>query len=502
MYSTIRLIVFFVVCSVLLWLPQPVHAQEENPDLQRGIADLRQGNYEEALESFLKVSGDEPKSSVAAYFLGVTYKNLQDYEKAEKHLKEAFNLEPRVKEAILELAEVQFKLDKLSEALTIVAVAEGEGVRPGQTAFLKGRILAEKGDNLAAIESFEKAKELNSGLVQGADYQIGLLNLKQGKFEKAAGIFNAVLVKDPNTEMAAFAKYYLDKINRREKEGDPLQLSFGLYFQYDDNVVLRPGDTSAVSITDDDDYKEVLTAGVEYLPETSGPWDYNLQYSLYLSNHHSIETHDVMSHTFVLVPSYKLENGTFDVAVSYNHNWVDYEEYLRTISISPAYTRMFGTRHVLQTSLSFQNKDFLVAPSSIDEDRDSDEIGLNLNWYYYFAENKGYFNLVYKLNKEDTDGDNWEYIGNRAIATVLIPYNEKTQVSLSGEVKYQDFQNLHTTEGKERRDITYKATSLLSYKLYRLADLQLMYVYIRDNSNIAAYDYDRQIFSAGVGWNF
>ena len=80
-----KLLLFIAITAVLSVFSQPVMSQD-NPDLQRGIAEFRQENYEEALDGLLKARSADPGSSQAAYYLGVTYKNLQDYQEAKKHL--------------------------------------------------------------------------------------------------------------------------------------------------------------------------------------------------------------------------------------------------------------------------------------------------------------------------------------------------------------------------------------------------------------------------------
>ncbi len=517
-----KLLLFIAITVVLSVFSQPVMSQD-NPDLQRGIAEFRQENYEEALDGLLKARSAEPGSSEAAYYLGVTYKNLQDYQEAKKHLKDAVNLSPEIKEAGMELADVLYQLGDYQKALDVLAAAEKSGVRPGQTAFLKGLVLLEMNENAVAIESFNKAKAASPGLVQAADYQIGLALIKAEKLDEARVKFNEVVVKDPNTDMAAFSSHFIEKIEKKKRERSPYHYYLGLHFQYDDNVVLEPSDASAASnITDEDDYREVLTFGFEYVPRERETFDISAHYSFYLSNHHDLSSYDVMSHTLTVVPSYMIsENATADLALSYNYTFVDYDEYLSTAAVSPTYTRSFGKDNTLQMYVSYQKKEFFDEPSNEHEDRDADNYSLNLSWFHFFSqeesvlmplmetfqlmfftENKGYFNLLYRLYEDDTEGRNWQFIGNEGIATVLVPFTDKFKASFSGGVDYQDFMNVHTVYEKERRDIVYTFSALLFYKFYKNTNVQFLYLHRRDDSNIALYDYHRNVYSVGLEYRY
>jgi len=106
---------FFLYLAFFTFIPD-VFCQVP-PTLQEGIEQYRQENYEEAIEILTKVWGEqEPQSPVAAFFLGMAYKQVMDYPQASVHLEAAVTLTPRVKEALLELADVMYQLGKLEEA--------------------------------------------------------------------------------------------------------------------------------------------------------------------------------------------------------------------------------------------------------------------------------------------------------------------------------------------------------------------------------------------------
>ncbi len=521
MFSVKRLAVFVVTCSIVFIYSCPVYSQDQNPGLQSGIAEFNQENYEEALDLFLKARSVQRGSSQPAYYLGITYKNLENYSEAKKYLKEAVKLSPVIKEALMELADVHYRLREYSEAFDVLELAEKDNVRPGQTAFMKGLVLLEMDKNHAAVESFKKAGELSPELVQAANYQIGLAHLRENELEEAELRFTDVVAKDPNTDMAVFAGNYMETISKKKKEKVPYRAYLGYHWQYDDNVLLKPSDASAgTSITDEDDYRQVVTAGFEYMPERVGNVNVSTHYSFYGSSHNDQASFDVMSHNLVVVPSYTIDSvSTADIALGYNHSWVDDQEYLSTVSVSPTYTILHVKNQTYQIYVSYQKKDFLFDASSQEEDRDADDYSINLNWYYFFqqdkgmfvpfmerfklsslAQNKGYFNFLYKINKEETEGRNWVNFGHTAIGTVLLNFSEKSKLSLSAEIKYQDYKNMQMDiDGlKERLDITYGFSALYFLRIHKYADLQFLYSHRRDDSNMAIYDYRRNLYSIGV----
>lgn len=483
--------------------PQP--PPEKRIDyLKQGISNLQQENFEEAVEDLKKAREKDPKSSTAAYFLGVAYKKTQNYKEAKDNLNDAIKLTPAVKEAVIELADTLYQLGETEDALKQLELAEKEDIAPSQTAFLKGMVLLKLGKNIDAIESFKKAKSLDGEkLAQSADYQIGIATLQEGRLNEAKLIFKEIVVKDPNADISQFADQYINAITKRLKKERPFSLNVGIQYQYDDNVLLKPGNAAvAAGITGEHDSVEVYTLRAEYAPRFKGPFNIKAQYSLYLNTHQKFASHDVQSHTIALVPSYNFTNSSINLLASYNYTFVDDDKYLSTITVSPTYTFTLNTSQFALGFLRYQNKAYLKPPLTIDEDRDSNDYAVGASWFFLFAENKGFLNARYEFNKEDSQGKNWSYNGNKFGLSFLYPITENLKFNIGGEAYYQRYDETHTSFRITRKDATYTSNAMLSYTIYDDIEIQAQYVYIRGDSNIAVYDYDKNITSIGVSVGF
>ncbi len=471
--------------------------------LEQGITYYRQENYDEALPLLKKAREEEPNSSLAAYYLGITYKQLQDYKNAKSHLMDAVNLAPKIKEALLELVEVLYQLGELDRAKKYIELAQRQNIKPPQTAFLKGLVLLKEGKNLDAVKAFERAKVLDSSLEQTADYQIGLAYLKEKKFDEAKEAFKEVIVLEPNTDLAIFANRYVEAIERKKKAERPFRFTVGLAGQYDDNVLLKPGDaTVAANITNEDDFREVFTFKGEHRKKFTEKFGLNSQYSLYYAHQDDIGLYDVLSNSVAFTPTYYFDRGTIGLPLMYNYTLVGEKEYLSTISVTPLCNLIIAKTQMGQLSFKYRKKDFLRTPLNIDENRDSNDFGASAGWFLFFAENKGFFSLRYEINKDDTKGNNWRYIGNRANATLLYPFFKLFKFSVSTDVFLQDFLETHTVYNVERKDKVYTVSTMLAYNFWKDSELQFRYTYVKDDSNIAVYDYDRNVYSIGVEYKF
>ncbi len=471
--------------------------------LEQGIALYQRESNDEAERALKQAREEDPSSTRAAFYLGLTYKRLQRYKEAKENLLEAVTKEPKIKEAVLELVEVLYQLNETDEALKWVSVAEAQGTRPAQATFLKGLVLMKGDKPTEAIEAFKKAKELDAALTQSSDYQIGIAHMRQQDYSEAADVFKEVLVLDPNTDIGVYAQEYVKAIQRRKDAGRTWKLNVGAYGEYDDNVVLRPGDASVVgSVSDAGDFREVATVNAEYEHRFNDRFGTKFSYDLYFANQEDLDAFDVNSHTAGLTPTWYSKNWTLSVPVTYNYTWVDGNDFLGTVTAGPVVNARFGKNQLLQASLRFQEKSFFQSAPIPSEDRDAFRWAPGAAWYMFFHENEGFFGARYEYDSENTDGQNWDYDGHRVNLSLQWPFYEKLKGTLAAEYYWQDFDNTHTIFGMKRNDDTLTLSTILTYSFTKQLDLQFRYTYVNHDSNLALYDYDRNVVSTGVVYRF
>lgn len=477
-------------------------AAQPTSSLEKGITFYQREQDDEAAVMLKKARQEDPASTRAAYYLGLVTKRLQNYTGAKIHLTDAVNGTPKIKEALIELVEVLYQLGETEVAFKWIAVAEETGIRPAQTAFLKGLVSSKAGKNSVAIEAFKNARDLDKALTQSADYQIGLIHLKEKSWAEAEKTFQEVVIVDPNSDIAAFASEYMKAIQRRQDSGKPFRIQAGVYFEYDDNVILKPGDVSTVGdIGNEEDTREVVTANAEWAHRFSDRWGVRLQYDLYFANQTSLDAFDLHSHTWGLVSVYQPESQswTASVPLQYNHTWVDGDSFVSSETVNPLVNFKITDRQTGQIGVKLQCKDYLRAAVNDNEDRDAFRAAPGISWLLFFWDNKALLNLRYEFDAEDTDGQNWNYLGHRITASVRVPFFvEKLYLTLAGDAYLQDFENTHTTFNVEREDEAYTASTQLSYDLTQNFQLQLRYTYVDHDSNISIYQYDRNVISGGV----
>jgi tetratricopeptide (TPR) repeat protein len=471
--------------------------------LDKGIAEFKAENYEEALEFLIKAREEQLTSSMAAYYLGMTYNQMGEYREASKHLRDAIRLTPSVKEAYPELIQALSNLNELKEAKDWITQAEQEDVKPGQIKYLKGLILLKEGKNSEAIDAFKKAKRMDSSLNQASNMQIAMALTKQRRFAEAKETLRAIISVDPLSEIGTYAREYEIAFNQGLKKYKSWWASAGIAYQYDDNVLLKPHtDIPGVPISGQRDSSVITTLGFRYTPLLSEPWFFNTQYNFYANSHFYQHRVNLLYQTVSLTSGYQFPKGALTLPLAYSHIWLHERQYMAVGLANPTVSFMLLPNHIGQFSMGYMRREMLHDPPDRYENRDGNILTVSPGYIYSFKNGKGLFMLKYEFSSDNTEGKNWENTGNQIILSLLLPVIEKLSFTISGEMFLQDYQHTHTFFGMKRSDRTYYGAAGMRWEVLNGLNLNLQYSHTHADSNISAYEYKRNIYTVGLEYIF
>jgi tetratricopeptide (TPR) repeat protein len=472
--------------------------------LDTGISEYKNENFEEAQAIFLKAKGQGKDLAMVSFYLGLSYKQTGNYKEAAASLREAVSLAPPVNDAYPELIEVLYLLEELKEAKDWMAKAEKANIKPASMAYLNGLILAKEGNNSAAVESLKRAKELDSTFAQKVDLQLAAIYAGEKRFADAKQSLRAVIDIDPSSEMASYAREYEQAVARGMEAHKTWRISAGVAFQYDDNVVLKPSSgVGASQISGERDGSVVATFQVDYTaPIQSSTFFFKGQYALYSNTYFHTFEYDLLSQAVTLMPGFNIQNGAVVVPVRLEHTMFNERGYLNLLSVKPMLHLVLAPGHIGQFSAGYTKQNFLSLNGSGPEDRDDDIYSVSLGYLHPFSGGKGLFNARYEYLRDDAAGRNWENTGNRFTMGILFPIVQKVSLALSGEALLQDYSNEHTVYDKKRRDKTYVGSAVINWEVSSKVNLIVQYIHTTVDSNIPLYDYKRNVYSAGLTYNF
>lgn len=508
-FAVVFVSLFIPLFSITLFAPT-VLAQA--PDvLREGIKQYQADNYEEAVELFKKARGKAPGSSEAAFWLGMAYKMQNDFSSALPQLEAATTLAPPVKEAVVELIDILYRLDRLAEADKWLAVAERDAIYPAKTAFLRGMVLAKQGKYPESIASFEKAKTLDKNYTQAAEFQIGLSYMLDRRYKQAAERFRTAVIQDPVSDLATYARRYQTMVEDRAWIERPVRLTIDLLGQYDTNMLQEP--YAYPGLSDAGEEKSVVmlnTARLDVAPLMPGNWLFNAGYALSSAVHEKNSTsHDVLVNSLSVAPGYNFGDFAINLSANYTHALKrdpGYNRYSDRIGAGPLIRFLLTEKKtdVLELYVGYMKKNYFTAVLDPAEDQTAQGTESHVSYMRLF-ENGAILIVKYGFTTEKAEGTNWTNRGHHLTVNSIIPLWEKLKLQLGAEAHKVDYRNESTIPAfnrEKREDMIYTGMAGLIWDISKNVSLMLQYTGIRANSNIFLYDFSRSIYSAGAELRF
>ncbi|MBN1663667.1 MAG: tetratricopeptide repeat protein [Deltaproteobacteria bacterium] len=506
-----------MVVFLTLVLVSPAAFGQADGSLQEGIKQYGADNYEEAADLFKKARREMPKSTIAAFWLGMANKQLNNLPEAVAPLTDAVTMDPPLKEALIELIDVHYRLEQFDDAAKWIAVAEKDNIYPAKTAFLKGMVLARQARYEEAVRSFEKSKSLDKTYTQSAELQIGLCYMLDRKYAKASDRFRAAVTQDPLSDLGSFARRYQDFVEDRKWIERPLRFTLNVMGQYDTNMLTEPDSHPGLPDAGEEESLAMLnTIRLDAVPVLPGGWLFNASYAGTWKLHEMNSTgYDMLAHTLSVAPGYRFGRVAVNLTGNYTHvmkRQPSYRPYSEFFSAGPMIRFLLTPKqnHILELYAGCTDKRYDnyqgdgELPLDPAENRTSKGFNSYLSWMWLFR-NGAIFNFKYGYGRDEADGNNWSNQAHSFTLNTIIPLSESLKFQIGGEATLQDYLNNSTWaifDNKRRSDRIYTAAAGLTWDINKYLSVLAQYNWTKADSNIFIYDYNRNIFSAGLEFRY
>jgi tetratricopeptide (TPR) repeat protein len=528
MKNLFTLLLILIIACVFCLTTSTVQAQTP---LEKGIKEFKDENYEESLENLTEARKLDPTSTAAAFYLGLTYKIMENYKEAVPHLRDAVTFTPPVREALVELIDSLYQIDNIEEAHKWIAVGEKEGIAPARIQFLKGLVLLKENKNVEAITAFEKAKELDKTLAQAADFQIASAYMKIGNLKDSQKRFRSLVTLDPTSDLATYARDYERAVTDKMEAERPFRFSVGFGYKYDSNVNARPSSgtvfdnpNNSPMVSGQEDTALNGTLRALYIAPFSfrNPYNLSVQYSLSADRYMRRDDYNMAQQSLSITPGYNFSKVAFTMPLIFGYinlqrekgndflnklAWWQDTRYLLTTGFNPTARYMINDKNILELSYGFmRNKYYSTTDSTAvkdpNEDRDGDSNSGSIGWTNFFKEGTGLFTIKYTYTAMRTEGYNWSYDEDRFSLSFLYPLKKNLKLQYSSDAAFTKYKHENTVFNMKRRDDAFVNSIGLIYTLFKDVDIIGQFTYTRNNCNISTYDYDRSVASIGIEYRF
>ncbi len=512
------LLIAFLFSGLLIAAPSLAVTPYDDVLVKQAAKNLEQENLEEALEDLTQAWQKGTRTAEKAFLLGVVYRKMLNYPKAQEYLEQAVSLKPNFPEARRLLADTLLALDKTDLAVVQLRELERMGYQPAQTAFLQGMAATKQKRYAEAVEYFRKAEQ-DPSLAQEAKLQISLALAAQNRLKEAKQKLDELVALAPQTQAAGFAQRYSNALERRIKEISPFHFYATLGLDFDSNVTVQPGNAAAAQlVSGKGDMVYTYSATLEYNFFPTKPYGLLAQYYVMQNFHPRLSTFDQWTNILGLVPMYQFAHSKLWIPMSFNYIDLQSDKYYTAYILAPTYLYMATPKIGLELKLRAA-KEYYWFDNSLEnlqfpfpQDRRTDQsYGGGLGMYYFFKEQEGFVQGRFSYQHNFASGSNWDVSSFQFFLMAQYPFTSKFKGSMFVNLLLEPYDNkwfgvtslfevpaIHA----KRHDTTLIYGVNAIYEIYRGLEFKVQYYLIRDYSNIAIYDYTRHIVGCQFGFRY
>ncbi len=505
-------------------MASPTFAQvptESDVYVDRGILAYDARQYSEALQSFQEALRLSPDNISALYYSGLTYMALQQYSSAEAVLVQAEKLAPTDPDVAFQLGVAYFLQQQFDKAEPLFRrVYAGQPQRPNLGYYL-GVLEYRRQAYREALRFFRATVPSDENFAQLTKFYAGLCLSALGLAGQARDEIEEALRLQPASPLTGPAERLSQVLAPVAKAERNFHVDAKVGFYYDTNVAVVPnssGDIVAETArgTDHRSTGELGYVRFEYTPLKTPDWEGVLAASVLQTVNNDVSGFNTTNPSGTAALAYKtsLHNMPTVAGLTFVYDYIslDSHNFLNRYSASPFMTLVWDAMNLTQGQFRFQLKDFmneetLVAPS---DDRDAHNYMAGLTHFFRFQADQHYIKLGYQADWEDAQGSNWSYLGHRILVggQYTLPWGA-IRLRYDLDAHLREYRNAHTflpggcapctTERSDQQ-----VTQVISASKDLPGNITLSVEYLLDLniSNLALYDYTRNVVSVSLSWRY
>lgn len=487
----------------LIWLSiaAPALASEQSERLySRGLVDFHAGRYSEALLRFEQAVQADHNDAYALYYLGVTQGRLGNFAAAVSDLRAALSHKPDLPRAPLELGAALVQSGQPAEAVAWLEQAQRSPETEAEASLFLGIAKLRLGELDPARQQFVRAAARDAKVATAARYYQGVADYREGRLPSAREHFTQVAADSPDSALGREAAAYLARL----RSSEPPRFSFfgGLGFQYDSNVVLAPSDDaikSQAGISNQSDGAALFQLGGRYVPWRNDTTTFTVGYDFFQSLYFDLDEFDLQDHGVSAQIDTKAGPVQLGMLGRYDYDFLQADSFLQEATVLPWVAIPESELGRTEIFYRMRRNDFFKRPYSPVNDSFNHAAGFRQ--YGYLGDAGRFVFLGYRFDRQDpinAVGNQFGYDGNE----VSVGSGWDFAGGTAAEAAYAYRHESYDDASLGRRDNQHDITVAIHHDLMSHVRVTGAYFGTINNSNQAAFEYDRNIGSIAVELSF
>jgi len=514
-----------LVFLVLIAMPVRTFA-EDRPSaaydfqMTKGATLFNNRQYEAAEAAFRDALLARPNDGRATYLLGLSEVKQEKYAQAEEDLQAALNLYAGKDDVYLALGDAALKQERYAEAAETLKKVVGKD-NP-LTAYYQGLAYEGLHDDDQAVpllsQALQQAESLHLDWAETARYHLGIAQYRKKQYPDAQQSFTGVLKSAPESQRGKKSEMFLRRIEDGvavSQTGERVA-AWGIVasagVQYDDNVVLEPRVASVIApVERKTDQRFLFQVDADYKPHPTSAWGVGYTFHQTLHSRSALKDFNVQSHEPKIFLVYDKERLQTRLDYIFNYTEVGETPYVTSHTLNPLLTIVH--QPAFSTQLSYRLDHHVYKPVSFftkNEARTGTNHAIGVTEHFYFNQGKQGARVGYLYDQESAEGDansnDWDATGHQILFGLQAQIDGGWNAEATSDFTYRDYTHANSFarfgEGPKRNDHIYGLGGRLSREFSKAVEIGLQYAYVRNDSNLAVFDYDRSIYSILLSGRF
>lgn len=494
----------FILIAILLLFPAPGAAVEKGRAyFDFGVFDYEDGDYQKAVENFKTALSKNPDTPLYEYYLGKSYFKLKDYPNAEKYLNKAYRTDPEIVGLRYDLAMLYFYRSDFQKSSTLFKNVSQEEPKNVLAKYYAGVSLYKLQDYTASINYFTAASDQSPNIKDNSYYYIGMCHIQLGQIQKAKNKFEYIKANTLSDELRQKAERILAKISQKQEAAKPYKLYFQIGGFYDDNVRLEPEDVNYYDDEDDMALLGFFSGSYDFIRKDA--FKIGAGYIHFQSWYTDLDDYNLTGSVFQLYANWYADPFIFRFSYLPGFYWLESENYLTRHQLKPEVIWKINKNFLTRLSYSYYDDDY----SEIDcesfriIDRTEETHEFYLDAFYSLMDKKAriFGGVGYKDNSASLSDRYFAEWSAKVGVSMKIPW--RLEVELAAEYRDRTYDNWNPYYKVEQDDAKYIGTFSVSRSLYyEWLDIIADFIYIKNDSNINDYEYERKIVILSLSTSF
>ena len=511
-----------VALAAPISLPGRAAAQSTEADVYvaQAVLDFSDHKYDEALANLRKALETEPDHLEALYFMGVVLMAKDQPAQATPFLEKARARSPGDPAIAFQLGLAYFAQQQYDQAQPLLEEVFRSQPTLDGLGYYVGYLRYRKKDYRGALDAFNAGRTSSPDLQQLTKFYSGLALGNLGLPGQAVAEIDQAIRLAPASALTGPAERLRDSMVAARQGQRRLSAEVRLGFFYDDNVAVIPDDDgsepliAALQRVDPASPGELFGLRADYAWLRTDQWDATIGYSFFTTYNNDLPAFNIMSHLANVGATYRTAVNNMPLLIggqyAFEALFLD-QRWFVLRQTGSAYTSIVESdRYLTQLFARYQHKNFNQIIDTLPaEDRDGNNWMIGGTQLFRFAEDRHYVKLGYQLDWDDTEGQNYEYIGNRIVAggQYTLPWHAiRLRYDLDVHLRtYQHANTLFPTTApgtRQRRDQEITNIVRAELPLPYSFTMALEYQSTINISNLPVFDYTRNVYTLMLSWSY